>query len=261
MVLLNFLSQWVFDRFVRRDHYPALDPAAPADRAILDAVQGNVLQSHGRSVTTFCFFRFPAAWDAARCRLYLSTVEVRVPSAHEVWQERNQHRANPAAPWPRPFCGLGLTAKGLVRAGVSNPEGQLGAEFSRGMGYVNQQAGPSRTPLNPGTEMGDPVDGRGHPTGWDATFRQDIHGMWLVGHEPGEDWRADLHDLLDGLEEVGCETGENREYRKNSRDDSPAVDRFFRPPGAPAPPAPGDRRPGDHRRVQPPPRVGSDRPR
>lgn len=188
-----------------------LDPNRPADQALLNNIQGNIVQAHGRNRTTLCFFRFPESWTAEQCKDYARRSASKVSSAWDGVVERTDRRLT-QRPLTSMFRSLGFSTTGLQRMGVSSPETVVpgGRDFTRGMAYVGIDRAVPENSVTPGTELFDPVDHAGKPTTWDKAFLNTIDGVWVIGHAEENDWQLPYVEVASDLIQVHVESGEKR---------------------------------------------------
>jgi Dyp-type peroxidase family len=133
--------------------------AGPADLAMLQKLQPNILKAHIREFLTVLFVRFD---DAAAARIALKKIsQTLMKSALKHLQEIEAFHAS-ATPGTS-YVGVGLTAKGYDKLGIPAAKKPGDPSFLLGM----QGAG-----------LGDSL-----PASWDAAFKQDVHAVILIGDQ------------------------------------------------------------------------------
>ena len=133
--------------------------ANPADKAMLQKLQPNILKAHTREFLTVMFVQF---LDAAVARATLKKIaQTLMKPALKHLQEVEAFHAS-GTPGTS-YVGVGLTAKGYDFLGIPLAKRPADPSFRQGM----QSAG-----------LGDPA-----LAAWDAVFRQDVHAVFLVGDQ------------------------------------------------------------------------------
>ena len=133
--------------------------AGPADLAMLQKLQPNILKAHTREFLTVMFVQFV---DAGVARTALKKIaSTLMKSAHKHLQEVEAFHAS-GMPGTS-YVGVGLTAKGYDFLGIPAAKRPADPSFRQGMA----QAG-----------LGDPAAAT-----WDAVFHQDVHAVILVGDQ------------------------------------------------------------------------------
>ena len=133
--------------------------ASAADKAMLQALQPNILKAHTREFLTVLFVRFddPTAARAALKKIAQTLMKSALKHLQEV--EAFHASATPGTS----YVGVGLTAKGYDKLGTPAAKKPSDPSFLQGM----QKA----------------VLGDSAPASWDATFKQDVHAVILVGDQ------------------------------------------------------------------------------
>ncbi len=156
-------------------------------RALLDAVQGNILRPHGRDYVRLLFFSFqgtPTQW-----RDYLCAARQKVTSAYQQWLDARRVRSGGDA--NAPFAILALAKDGVILAGSSPPIGWSShPDFEIGMwkrrGFLGDMDEASDD-LPWAEEIFDPN-------------RHTLHGMWLLARNRLEASAPGAGDGLNDLE-------------------------------------------------------------
>jgi Dyp-type peroxidase family len=154
---------------------PPLDPARrPADLALLQKVQGNILKPHGRDFARLVLFQFPGVGaDAMLREIFPAAVKAKlVTSAYQQWRDARDARPKKWREAHRPFYSLGLTKSGMDRCGYGFTE------------YPGPNTARFHTPMNDPLErsqLGDAPDINTRPD-WESHY-DDPHGVWLIAND------------------------------------------------------------------------------
>ncbi|CAN5472999.1 Dyp-type peroxidase [soil metagenome] len=143
------------------------------DLAMLDDLQGNILDGHGRKATLNIFLSFGP--DSPACRTFVHWLETQIMSAHTQLKQAEIFRRDKIP--GSPFVGLLLSAKGYdaVERADAKPVVDDGGAFENGM---RSRAEALNDPPVKALEL---------------AYRDDLHAMILVGADP---------DSPDGWESV-----------------------------------------------------------
>ena len=149
--------------------------ANPADLAMLQKLQPNILKGHTREFLTLLFVRFN---DPAVAKTALKKIaQTLMKSALTHLQEVDAFHAS-GTPGTS-YVGVGLTSKGYDALGVPAAKKPNDPSFQQGM----KSAG-----------LGDP-----NATGWEAAFKTELHAVILVGDQlqaPRDAMLAKVNALL-----------------------------------------------------------------
>lgn len=180
---------------------------------ILDDLQGNILQEHGRNYAACLFIRFAKAQALANRTFINRFCSQHVTSASEQFQAGHE----------RPIVNFFLSAGGYQALGFADHQIPGDARFQRGMRASCK-------------ELGDPP-----PKQWESLYQNELHALILIAHDDKDqldDWlirrRSEFSEqcksaftLLDPIERGACmfdrpaPTGQSKE--KNTRN---AVEHF-----------------------------------
>ncbi len=141
--------------------------AAPAEQALLNDLQGNILKSHGRPYAAHMFLQF-ANEGREEIRAFVRSLSAELPSAAQQLREAEAFRQTRSSQGP--FSAFLLSADGYRALGIpeSDLPGDAGSAFRLGM-KARREA------------LRDPaIDA------WDAPFQQAVHAMYLVAGDAEE---------------------------------------------------------------------------
>ncbi|MFS0773867.1 hypothetical protein [Sphingomonas sp. 1P08PE] len=130
-------------------------------RKVLDDLQGNILDGHGRKATRNIFLRFD---DAERGRAFVRDMAPLITSAWRQLDDARAFRATGKAAGA--FFGLMLSAAGYAALGVAAKKPTDGGAFDQGM-------------LARRALLNDPP-----PADLEASYRDPLHAMILIGGAP-----------------------------------------------------------------------------
>lgn len=169
------------------------EPITPENveyRPILDDLQGNILQEHGRDYAACLFLRFEENQALANKTLIHRFCSQHVTSASEQFQAGRD----------RPLVNFFLSADGYHLLGFADHQIPGDARFRKGMRASYE-------------ELRDPP-----PKQWDPLYRNKLHAMILVAHDDKDQlddmlsrWRSELAEqckractLLNPIERGAC---------------------------------------------------------
>lgn len=191
--------------------------SADADEtALLEDLQGNILDGHGRKATLHLMLRFGA--DAAAARAALRALEPQVTSALAQLEAARAYRNTGQSGGP--FVGLLLSSSGYARLGIANrmPEGPVDGAFASGMlarsAILNDPAAPEL----------------------EAAYQDRIDAMILIGGDPDgpDQWSSQaaqhLADMImtglgSAVSLITAETG-RAIFRSNSAGEAEGIEHF-----------------------------------
>jgi deferrochelatase/peroxidase EfeB len=147
-----------------------IDPKQPIHADFLHAIQGNILQGHGRPESRLIFFRFNASRPAVSNR-ELIRAAVRDNKVTSAWTQYRQARNKVAEPCTV-FRSLALTIEGMRKLGFTQSPGPGGSVVVTGhfaQEYPSMFAeGAPRTLFDKNGEQ------------WTQPYDQGFDGMWIV---------------------------------------------------------------------------------
>jgi Dyp-type peroxidase family len=158
----------------------ATTPAAAAELAMLNDLQGNILKGHGRHFTSNIFLKFDASKKAA-VKKYLAVLAKDVDTALDQLTATQVFKASGHEAGT--FVALLLTAKGYDALGEAAAKPK-GAAFNDGM---------KNRPLQ------DPPAGK-----WESTFKGDVHAMLLVAANTAKQRNAEAAAYVTAIKATGA---------------------------------------------------------
>ena len=173
-----------------------LDETTLSARDLLEKLQGNILKGHGRDFAAHIFFRFQD--DPASIRKHLGDLAKYITSAYQQYEEADKYRRLKV---PGGLFGmLALTGAGYRYLGYS-PE-SFGERTEEGI----------RSNFAEGLKAHAVEDFNDPPvTGWDQTFREEIHALLLLAHHQEDQLMRDTESALQELQKhhqvLGVELG------------------------------------------------------
>lgn len=186
------------------------------ERALLDDLQGNILDGHGRKATLHLMLRFGPDADAARAAL--RALEPSITSAHAQLTDARLHRLEHIS--GPPFIGLLLSSSGYERLGIASrmPAAPADGAFAQGM-------------LARRDILSDPA-----PDLLETAYQDRIDAMILIGADPDgeDDWtsaaaqrtaQAIIAQLGSTASVVAMETG-RAIFRSNSKGAREGIEHF-----------------------------------
>lgn len=143
--------------------------ADPEQIKMLDDLQGNILDGHGRKSTRHLFLIFD---DAAKGRAFVHDLSAMVTSAHQQLVDARAFREHGTSGGP--FVGFLLSAAGYAALGVAAKSPSDGGAFDQGM-------------LARREILSDPAASK-----LEEPYRQKLHAMILIGGDPNSrrSWRS-----------------------------------------------------------------------
>ena len=157
---------------------------------MLDELQPNIVKAHVRDYLFVLFLHFG---DQAEAKAFLGALVPLMKSAKSHLQEVEAHKSGGAP--GTPYVGVGLTHAGYVALGIAGASVPADASFARGMRDADSRQ-----------TLGDPP-----VSTWDATFRDEIHAVVLIGdatEPPAVTRRNEVEALIpDSITLLGEETG------------------------------------------------------
>jgi Dyp-type peroxidase family len=168
----------------------AWEKASADEKRMLEDLQGNILKGHGREHTQNIFFQIKPG-KSVEGRSFIRSVAQWVKSSYRQLDESKKYRLYGRDAGA--FVGVMLSASGYAALGI--PADQVPADEAFRSGLKNRQ-----------DILKDPnVDA------WDEGFRDEIHGMILIGGSDESQVRKIRRDILKTKPEsvtiVGAETG------------------------------------------------------
>jgi Dyp-type peroxidase family len=179
-----------------------LDEDAPAERAWLGTLQGNILRGHGRDFGLYIFFTF--GFDVGKVRGLLRSLTSRFVTSALVQYDDTRRYRDLRVPGGL-FGSLLLTAKGYTTLGCDLtgfkevpeddvPERKVLSTFVDGMAKTAED------------DFGDPA-----PQFWDAAFQRPIHALLLLADDDEHHLAREARKAIKEIEEhctlAGVEAG------------------------------------------------------
>jgi Dyp-type peroxidase family len=168
----------------------AWEKASADEKRMLEDLQGNILKGHGREHTQNIFFHILPG-KSAEGRSFIRSVSQWVKSSSSQLNESKKYRLYSQDAGA--FVGLMISASGYAALGI--PDDQIPPDKAFRDGLKNRQ-----------DLLKDPT-----VEAWDQGFRDEIHGMILIGGSDESQVRKTRRNILkakpDSVRIVGAETG------------------------------------------------------
>jgi Dyp-type peroxidase family len=177
--VLNNQLAWLSQPLSWTSAHAAATPDAPAQLAMLNDLQGNILDGHGRDHTSNLFVRFNAS-KRNDARAFVADVARKIVSALDQLLKARAYQTQKTDGGT--FVAFMLTSGGYDALGVQKAKPD-GAAYAAGM----------KT-----RDLNDP-----HPDAWDLTFSGDIHGMILIAHDDPNTRDAVRDDMIAKIDASG----------------------------------------------------------